>query len=140
MPKNVGDLGKLIVTKGCKNCPKCNKSPNLVTLLPMWRIWQRYRKDNCCQKCLNQLTKPFKDLRRTLNTFCIFLPPINEIDSMTRLWPIFQSSCNKYSYKIINNILWLFGNFEKCHLQKIHCCGLFLNKTLFQNWSHWRLD
>ena len=32
MPKNVGDLGKLIVAKGFKNCPKSNKSPNLVTL------------------------------------------------------------------------------------------------------------
>ena len=32
LPKNVGDLGKLIVPKGLKNCPKSNKSPNLVTL------------------------------------------------------------------------------------------------------------
>ena len=32
LPKNVGDLGKLIVAKGFKNCPKSNKSPNLVTL------------------------------------------------------------------------------------------------------------
>ena len=29
-PKNVGDLGKLIVVK---SCPKSNKSPNLVTLV-----------------------------------------------------------------------------------------------------------
>ena len=29
LPKNVGDLGKLIVVK---SCPKSNKSPNLVTL------------------------------------------------------------------------------------------------------------
>ena len=29
LPKNVGDLGKLIVLK---SCPKSNKSPNLVTL------------------------------------------------------------------------------------------------------------
>ena len=33
LPKNVGDLGKLIVAKGIKSCPKSNKSPNLVTLL-----------------------------------------------------------------------------------------------------------
>ena len=33
MPKNVGDLDKLIVAKGFKSCPKSNKSPNLVTLL-----------------------------------------------------------------------------------------------------------
>ena len=32
LPKNVGDLDKLIVTKGFKNGPKSNKSPNLVTL------------------------------------------------------------------------------------------------------------
>ena len=32
VPKNVGDLGKLIVAKGFNSCPKSNKSPNLVTL------------------------------------------------------------------------------------------------------------
>ena len=32
LPKNVGDLGKLIVAKGFKKLPKVNKSPNLVTL------------------------------------------------------------------------------------------------------------
>ena len=32
LPKNVGDLGKLIVAKGFKNLPKVNKSPTLVTL------------------------------------------------------------------------------------------------------------
>ena len=35
LPKNVGDLGKLIVAKGFKSCPKSNKLPNLVTLLPI---------------------------------------------------------------------------------------------------------
>ena len=30
LPKNVGDLGKFIITK--KSSPKSNKSPNLVTL------------------------------------------------------------------------------------------------------------
>ena len=34
LPKNVGDLGKLIVAKGFKSCPKYKKSPTLVTLLP----------------------------------------------------------------------------------------------------------
>ena len=33
LPKNVGDLGKLIVAKGFKNCPNSNKSSNLVTLM-----------------------------------------------------------------------------------------------------------
>ena len=33
LPKNVGDLGKLIVTKGFKTCPESNNSPNLVTLV-----------------------------------------------------------------------------------------------------------
>ena len=33
MPKNVGDLGKIIVAKALKACPKFNKSPNLVTLI-----------------------------------------------------------------------------------------------------------
>ena len=33
LPKNVGDLGKLIVgLKALKSCPKSNNSPNLVTL------------------------------------------------------------------------------------------------------------
>ena len=32
LPKNVGDLGKLIVAKGFEKVPKSNKSPNLVTL------------------------------------------------------------------------------------------------------------
>ena len=33
LPKNVGDLGKLIVgLKALQSCPKSNKSPNLVTL------------------------------------------------------------------------------------------------------------
>ena len=33
LPKNVGDLGKLIVAKGFKSFPKSNKLPNLVTLI-----------------------------------------------------------------------------------------------------------
>ena len=32
LPKNGGDLGKIIVAKGLKTCPKSNKSPYLVTL------------------------------------------------------------------------------------------------------------
>ena len=32
LPKNAGDLGKLIVAKGLKSCPKSDKSLNLVTL------------------------------------------------------------------------------------------------------------
>ena len=37
LPKNVEDLGKLIVAKGLKKLPKVQKSPNLVTLLP-WDV------------------------------------------------------------------------------------------------------
>ena len=33
LPKNVEDLGKLIVVKGLKSCPKSNKSPNMFTLV-----------------------------------------------------------------------------------------------------------
>ena len=33
LPKNVGDLGKLVVAKGFKKSPKCKKSPTLVTLV-----------------------------------------------------------------------------------------------------------
>ena len=33
LPKNVGDLGELIVAKGFKNFPKSNKLPTLVTLI-----------------------------------------------------------------------------------------------------------
>ena len=32
LPKNVGDLGKIIVAKAFEKWPKSNKSPNLVTL------------------------------------------------------------------------------------------------------------
>ena len=32
LPKNVGDLGKLIVATGFEKLPKSNKSPNLVTM------------------------------------------------------------------------------------------------------------
>ena len=32
LPKNVRDLGKIIVANGFKSCPKSNKSQNLVTL------------------------------------------------------------------------------------------------------------
>ena len=35
LPKNVRDLGKLIVAKGLKKLPKVQKSPNLVTLLAL---------------------------------------------------------------------------------------------------------
>ena len=38
LPKNVGDLGKLIVATGLKSCPKSKKSPNLVTLVRSWII------------------------------------------------------------------------------------------------------
>ena len=33
LPKNVGNLGKLILPKALKSCPKSNKSPNLVALV-----------------------------------------------------------------------------------------------------------
>ena len=33
LPKNVRDLGKLIVANGFKKLPKVQKSPNLVTLV-----------------------------------------------------------------------------------------------------------
>ena len=47
LPKNEGDLGKLIVAKGFEWCPKCNKSPNLVTLEPKF-VWTEdgYRQIN----------------------------------------------------------------------------------------------
>ena len=35
LPKNVGDLGKLIAAKGFEKLPKVQKSPNLVTLAAM---------------------------------------------------------------------------------------------------------
>ena len=33
LPKNVGDLGKLILPEALKSCPKSNKLPNLDTLV-----------------------------------------------------------------------------------------------------------
>ena len=37
MPKNVGDLGKLIVAKGFKSLLKSKISPNLVTLVATYQ-------------------------------------------------------------------------------------------------------
>ena len=40
MPKNVRDLGKIIVAKGFEKLPKSNKLRNLVTLRPTYpRRW-----------------------------------------------------------------------------------------------------
>ena len=36
LPKNVGDLGKLIVAKGLKKSPKVQKNP------PIWSHWSVY--------------------------------------------------------------------------------------------------
>ena len=33
LPKNVGDLGKVLLPQALKSCPKTNKSPNLVILV-----------------------------------------------------------------------------------------------------------
>ena len=40
LPKNVEDLGKLIVAQALKSCPKSNQSPNLVILLSV-EEWER---------------------------------------------------------------------------------------------------
>ena len=42
LPKNVGDLGKLIVAKCFETCPKSNKLPNLVTLCKCEFLGQHY--------------------------------------------------------------------------------------------------
>ena len=46
LPKNVGDLDKLIVAKGFISCTKSNKLPNLVTFLVsqpnFWGVWLLY--------------------------------------------------------------------------------------------------
>ena len=49
MPKNVGDLGRLIVAQALKSCPKSKKSPNLVTLFmnDIQRHRRRHRQ-RCC--------------------------------------------------------------------------------------------
>ena len=41
LPKNVGDLGKLIVATDLESCPKFNKLCNLVTLLGRDKIGQK---------------------------------------------------------------------------------------------------
>ena len=38
LPKNVGDLGKLIVAKGFKKLHKVQKTPNLVTLALIFNL------------------------------------------------------------------------------------------------------
>ena len=52
VPRNVGDLGKLIASKGFKSCPKSKKSPNLVILVsnldhesPREELLMKYHKD-----------------------------------------------------------------------------------------------
>ena len=47
LPKNVGDLGKLIVAKALNGCPKSNKSPNLVTLLTTSAVGGNCSGDGC---------------------------------------------------------------------------------------------
>ena len=54
LPKNKGDLGKLIVAKGFKNCPKSNKSPNLVTLNEVKNCPKNY---GSVQKMVKKLQK-----------------------------------------------------------------------------------
>ena len=54
MPKNVRDLGKLIVAKGFKKLPKVQKSPDLVTLMVI-RIssyWHTQKLAGCARKSL----------------------------------------------------------------------------------------
>ena len=41
LPKNVGDLGKLIVATGFEKLPNYNELPNLVTLLKMHNIFRQ---------------------------------------------------------------------------------------------------
>ena len=36
LPKNVGDLGKLMLPHALKSCPKSNKSPNLIILVVIY--------------------------------------------------------------------------------------------------------
>ena len=57
LPKNVADLGELIVAKGFKSFPKSNKLPNLVTLIT---VAPRYTFD---QKQQHFVEKPFDTLR-----------------------------------------------------------------------------
>ena len=47
LPKNVVELGKLIVATGFKICPKSTKSPNLVTLHGSGKC-QKFDKYNSC--------------------------------------------------------------------------------------------
>ena len=37
LPKNVGDLAKILLPKVLKSCPKCNKLLNLVTLVILYK-------------------------------------------------------------------------------------------------------
>ena len=63
LPKNVGDLDKLIVTKGFKNGPKSNKSPNLVTLKPTYQ--PIYRANSARQNVCSRAEKNFFSLSIT---------------------------------------------------------------------------
>ena len=56
LPKNVGDLGKLLLPKALKSCPKYNKLPNLVTLV-------------VASKSVIKLRLVMKNQARTLNDF-----------------------------------------------------------------------
>ena len=50
LPKNVVDLGKLIVAKGFKSFPKSNKLPNLVTLVTPNHFINLFITDCCSNK------------------------------------------------------------------------------------------
>ena len=72
LPKNVGDLGKLIVTKGFKSCPKSKKLPNLVTLLTTSNSFEKwiFMKKQGCQK---MLCNSIREMENTFIQICSFV-------------------------------------------------------------------
>ena len=87
LPKNVWDLGKLIVAKALKMCRKSNKSPNLVTLFTWHIILPLILIDKIIHLtwfCI-WFTLKFEEIfvhEMSINRFCFF--------STSFLWPPFS--------------------------------------------------
>ena len=65
LPKNVGDLGKLIVAKVIKSCPKSNNLPNLVTLKGSIEKERRKRLKSASSANKRSLKRLWESLVRT---------------------------------------------------------------------------
>ena len=119
LPKNVGDLGELIVFKALKTCTQSNKSPNLVTLAVsqlrrrgvMSGIFCRqsscgkvHTLSQCDQICQNLDTGDFLSLWRFFKSLAIF---IRYLQPRSHEGVFYEVSCCVRSFQHINELAQL---------------------------------